>query len=59
MIQVILYMREAGMSIELLLEYGKLVHQADETVPIREELLIERWKGLNSEVIALINYVLS
>ena len=41
-IQVILFMRDAGMSIELLLEYVKMVHQGDETMQARKELLIEQ-----------------
>lgn len=42
LIQGILYFREAGMSIELLLEYMKMVHQGDETIQTRKELLIEQ-----------------
>lgn len=41
-IQVILFMRDAGMSIELLLEYVNLVHQGDEAMQTRKELLIEQ-----------------
>jgi DNA-binding transcriptional MerR regulator len=41
-IQVILFMRDAGMSIESLLEYVNLVHQGDETMQTRKELLIEQ-----------------
>ncbi len=41
-IQTIIYMRKAGMSIELLLEYVEMVHQGDETKQMRKELLIEQ-----------------
>lgn len=41
-IQVILFMRDAGMSIELLLEYVKLVYQGDQTIQVRKELLVEQ-----------------
>ncbi|MCM3653641.1 MerR family transcriptional regulator [Metabacillus litoralis] len=41
-IQVILFMRDAGMSIELLLEYVEMVHQGDKTMQSRKELLIKQ-----------------
>lgn len=42
LIQGLLYFRDAGMSIELLIEYMKMVHQGDKTIPTRKELLIEQ-----------------
>ncbi|MEV5026713.1 MerR family transcriptional regulator [Paenibacillus sp. LPE1-1-1.1] len=41
-IQVIIYMRNAGMSIELLLEYVEMVHQGDATIQTRKELLVQQ-----------------
>ncbi|WP_419875174.1 MerR family transcriptional regulator [Candidatus Pristimantibacillus sp. PTI5] len=41
-IQVIIYMRNAGMSIELLLEYVEMVHQGDSTIQTRKELLVQQ-----------------
>jgi MerR family transcriptional regulator, aldehyde-responsive regulator len=49
-IQVILFMRDAGMSIELLLEYVKMVHQGDETMQTRKELLIEQRNQLVARI---------
>ncbi|SHT46457.1 Putative transcriptional regulator, MerR family [Mycobacteroides abscessus subsp. abscessus] len=49
-IQVILFMRDAGMSIELLLEYVKMVHQGDETMQTRKELLIEQRDQLVTKI---------
>ncbi|MCT4475947.1 MerR family transcriptional regulator [Peribacillus frigoritolerans] len=49
-IQVILFMRNAGMSIELLLEYVKMVHQGDETMQTRKELLIEQRNQLVARI---------
>ncbi|MBT2645722.1 hypothetical protein J7E52_03125 [Bacillus sp. ISL-34] len=49
-IPVILFMRNAGMSIELLLEYVKMVHQGDETMQTRKELLIEQRNQLVSRI---------
>jgi len=41
-IKTIIYMRNAGMSIELLHEYVEMVHQGDETMQNRKELLIQQ-----------------
>lgn len=41
-IQTIKWMRTAGMSIELLIEYVGLVHQGSETNEARKKLLIEQ-----------------
>lgn len=41
-IEVILFMRDAGMSIELLLEYVKMVQLGDKTKQERKALLIEQ-----------------
>ena len=49
-IQVILFMRDAGMSIELLLEYVGMVHQGDETMQMRKELLIEQRNQLAARI---------
>lgn len=49
-IQVILFMRDAGMSIELLLEYVKMVHQGDETRQSRKELLMEQRDKLVTKI---------
>lgn len=49
-IQVILFMRDAGMSIELLLEYVKMVHQGDVTMQTRKELLIEQRNQLVARI---------
>ncbi|MDM5360742.1 MerR family transcriptional regulator [Peribacillus sp. ACCC06369] len=49
-IQVILFMRNAGMSIELLLKYVKMVHQGDETMQTRKELLIEQRNQLVARI---------
>lgn len=43
-------MRDAGMSIELLLEYVKMVHQGDETMQTRKELLIEQRNQLVARI---------
>lgn len=49
-IKVILFMRDAGMSIELLLEYVKLVHQGDQATQARKELLVEQRDKLIAKI---------
>ncbi|MNI82544.1 HTH-type transcriptional regulator AdhR [compost metagenome] len=46
-------MRNAGLSIEVLIEYVDLFQQGDETAVARKELLIEERKKLNTRMEAM------
>lgn len=49
-VEFIKCMRNAGLSIEVLIEYVGLFHQGDETIEARKELLIEQRKELITRI---------
>ncbi|MDP4152616.1 MAG: MerR family transcriptional regulator [Bacillota bacterium] len=51
LVEYIKCMRDAGVSVETLIEYVKLFHQGAETIPARKKLLLEQ----REQIVARIN----